>query len=162
VTPSPSTADAAATATAADLALEVLEAVRDYRAAEVAMRKRTMESMRMGENDLRALRHLLKEEREGRSVTPRDLVQLLGMTSSSVTSMLDRLTASGHVRREPHPSDRRRLTIVATPGADEEVRHTLGEMHRRMLDVVRRQSPADLAVVKRFLDGLAEAVARAD
>lgn len=115
-------------------AVRVLASLREYRTAEQAMRRRTRESMRMGEADLKALRFLLKAEAEGRDATPVELGAHLNIKSSSVTAMLDRLAASGHITRYPHPKDRRSLTLRATPGADEEVRHTLTAMHRRMLD----------------------------
>lgn len=126
------------------------------------MRRRTRESMKMGENDLLALRFLLREQSEGRVVTPADLAALLRLKSSSVTVMLDRLTASGHVRREPHPTDRRKLAIVATPGADEEVRHTLGALHRRMLAATEPVTAADAETIAGFLERMTAVVDRAD
>lgn len=114
--------------------------------------------MQMGENDLLALRFLLREQSEGRVATPADIAALLRLKSSSVTVMLDRLTASGHVRREPHPSDRRKLAIIATPGADEQVRHTLGAMHRRLLAAADGLRPADVRVIEDFLGRLTGAV----
>ncbi|MEY9954150.1 MarR family winged helix-turn-helix transcriptional regulator [Leifsonia sp. EB34] len=132
-------------------AVRVIASLREYRTAEQAMRRRTRESMRMGEADLKALRFLLKAEAEGRHATPVELGAHLSIKSSSVTAMLDRLTASGHVTRHPHPQDRRSLSIRATPGADEEVRHTLAAMHRRMLAVASALDPRASATVAAFL-----------
>lgn len=135
-------------------AVRVIASLREYRTAEQAMRRRTRESMRMGEADLRALKFLLKAQEEHRLTTPVQLGAYLGMKSSSVTAMLDRLAASGHVSRHPHPSDRRSITIRATPGADEEVRHTLAAMHRRMLDVAAALGPERSQTVVAFLSQL--------
>ena len=148
-------------ATTPSHATRVVTALRDYRAAEQAMRHRTREAMKMGETDLRALRFLLRAESDGRLVTPADLGAHLGMKSSSITIMLDRLTASGHVSRRPHPSDRRSITITATPGADEEVRHTLGQMHERMLAAAAALDDTQADVVGRFLARVAETLDRA-
>lgn len=131
--------------------LEVLTELRAYRAAEEAMRRRTRESMKMGENDLTALRFLLKAQREGRVVTPGALAEHLGMKSASVTVMLDRLTRSGHLSRQPHPTDRRSLAVTATPGSDDEVRQTLGEMHGRMMAVAAGLDAHAADVVRTFL-----------
>lgn len=136
----------------------VIESLRDYRAAERAMRLRTREAMKMGEADLRALRFLLRAETEGRPVTPTELRAHLGLKSSSVTMMLDRLTASGHIRRAPHPSDRRSLIITATPGADDEVRHTLDRMHERMLGAAGSLDAAQAEAVTAFLHRLTGAL----
>ena len=137
--------------TAPPHAVRVIASLREYRTAEQAMRRRTRESMRMGEADLRALKLLLKAQEDERLTTPVQLGAHLGMKSSSVTAMLDRLTASGHVSRHPHPSDRRSITIRATPGADEEVRHTLTAMHRRLLEVAAELGPERSRTVVAFL-----------
>lgn len=126
------------------------------------MRRRTRESMRMGENDLRALRFLLKRQTEGTPVAPAELGALLKLKSSSVTVMLDRLTVAGWVARQPHPSDRRSLIIVATPGAEEEVRHTLDAMHRRMLEVAGDLGDREAVVVRDFLGRMSAALGSLD
>ena len=81
----------------------VLNALRDYRAAEAAMRRRTRSAMRMGETDLIAIRFLLKRESEGNPVSPKDLSAHLAISSASTTVLIDRLVRSGHVeRRRPY------------------------------------------------------------
>lgn len=137
---------------------EVIATLLDYRLAEEAMRRRTRDSMRMGTTDLQALRFLIKAQGEQRIVSGRNLADHLGMTSASVTALLDRLTSSGHVQRTPHPTNRRSNMITATPGSDEEVRQTLGAMHARMIDAARALSPADAAVIQQFLESMTTAV----
>ncbi|GAB2450601.1 hypothetical protein GCM10027029_08020 [Conyzicola lurida] len=137
---------------------ELIVTLLEYRSAEEAMRRRTGDSMRMGSNDLQALRFLLKAQGVGRTVSGRDLADHLGMTSASVTALLDRLTKSGHVQRTPHPTNRRSNMITATPGSDEEVRQTLGAMHRRMIDASRALSDVDAELVTTFLAAMTAAV----
>lgn len=139
-------------------AVQVLEALREYRAAETAMRRRTKDSMGMGETDLLAIRYLLEAARRGRPMGPRDLAARLGISSASTTTLLDRLTKSGHVRRQPHPTDRRALVVTATESADAEVRATLGPMHRRMLDAAEALTPEQAETVVGFLHAVREAV----
>src|SRR3712207_6815967 len=103
----------------------VLESLREYRAAEAAMRRRTRESMGMGESDLLALRYLLRAEKEQRLVTPKDLADYLGISTASTSVLLNRLEKSGHIVRTPHPTDRRALVVTSTGAADSEVRATL-------------------------------------
>jgi len=83
---------------------------------------------------------------------------MLGITTASTTSLIDRLVSSGHVRREPHPTDRRSLVIVPTAATDAEVRETLGEMHRRMLAVAEGLSAEESRVIVSFLRRMAEAL----
>ncbi|MFJ5956149.1 MarR family winged helix-turn-helix transcriptional regulator [Paenarthrobacter sp. NPDC092416] len=141
-----------------EIAVDVLNALRDYRVSEQAMRRRTRSSMGMGEKDLLALRYLFEAEASGRVMKPKDLGDRLGITSASMTTLIDRLVDSGHIRREPHPTDRRALILRPTPGSDREVRHTLGGMHRRILDVASALSPAEARVVMDFLQRMREAV----
>ena len=141
---------------------EVIATLLDYRLAEEAMRRRTRDSMRMGTTDLQALRFLIKAQGEDRIVSGRNLADHLGMTSASVTALLDRLTTSGHVQRTPHPTNRRSNMITATPGSDDEVRQTLGAMHARMIDAAKSLSPADAALVQQFLESMTAAVDSVD
>jgi len=141
---------------------EVIATLLDYRLAEEAMRRRTRDSMRMGTTDLQAIRFLIKAQGEQRIVSGRDVADHLGMTSASVTALLDRLTKSGHVQRTPHPTNRRSNMITATPGSDEEVRQTLGAMHARMIDTARALSQDDAALVLQFLVSMTAAVDSVD
>ena len=140
----------------------VLNALRRYRAAETAMRRRTRDSMGMGETDLLALRYLLEAGRRGEIVTPKELAARLDISSASTTVLIDRLVKSGHVRRDPHPSDRRSIMVVATPSSDDEVRHTLGRMHERMLEVAESLTPQQSEAVVEFLTRMREAVEAID
>jgi hypothetical protein len=45
------------------------------------------------------------------------LADRIGLTTGSVTSMLDRLEKTGCVTRSPHPSDRRKVIVRATETA---------------------------------------------
>ena len=136
----------------------VLDALRDYRAAELAMRRRTRSAMRMGETDLLAIRFLLKAQTDGREVSPKDLSAHLGISSASTTVLIDRLVRSGHVERRPHPRDRRALVIAPTVDSDDEVRATLGDLHVRMIAAAESLSPDEAATVLRFLERMRVAV----
>jgi len=138
--------------------VDVLNLLRRYRETERQMRARTRGSMGMGETDLLALRYLLEAQRRGVVMTQRDLVERLKISSASVSVLIDRLVRDEHVRREPHPTDRRAAVIVATVSSDSEVRQTLGRMHQEMVGVVDSLSPDELAVVGRFLHGMIGAV----
>jgi DNA-binding MarR family transcriptional regulator len=136
----------------------VLNALRDYRAAEAAMRRRTRSAMRMGETDLLAIRFLLKAQSAGRIVSPKDLAAHLSISTASTTVLIDRLVRSGHVERRPHPTDRRALVVAPTIDSDDEVRATLGDMHRRMIEVAESLTAEQAATVLGFLDRMREAV----
>ena len=138
--------------------VDVLNALRRYRAAEVAMRRRTRSSMGMGETDLAALRFLLEAQARDRSVSPKQLAVHLGISSASTTTLVDRLVRSGHVERTRHASDGRAIILKATETSDSEVRSTMGEMHKRMIEVTGDLPPADAAVISAFLERMTSAI----
>jgi len=142
-----------------DYGAAVLKALRDYRTAETAIRRSTRDSMGMGETDILALRYLLRVQASGKMVVPKDLSQFLGITSASPTSLIDRLVASGHFRREPHPSDRRSVVVIPTVESDREVRETLGAMHRRMMSVAESLTADQARAVVDFLERMTQALA---
>jgi DNA-binding MarR family transcriptional regulator len=141
-----------------DYGAAVLKSLRDYRAAETNVRRSTRDSMGMGETDILALRFLLRAQASGKAVVPKDLSQFLGITSASTTSLIDRLVASGHVRREAHPSDRRSIVVVPTVESDTEVRETLGAMHRRMMNVAEGLTAEQAHIVVAFLQQMTDAL----
>lgn len=141
--------------------VDVLNMLRRYRGAETAMRARTRVSMGMNETDLMALRFLLREQRAERLVRPIDIARALDISTASTTTLIDRLEKGGHARREPHPTDRRAGVVVPTVSSDEEVRETLGAMHRRMLSLVDELSDHERAIVTRFLAGMTSAIEEA-
>lgn len=140
----------------------VLQALRSYRAAEMAMRRRTQRSMEMGENELLVLRYLARASKRDEPVTPVHLARYLGITSASTTALLDRLSRSGHITRMANPADRRSILITSSAKAEEEVRHTLSAMHARMMDVVRPMTASDRASVIGFLQAMRDAVDEID
>jgi DNA-binding MarR family transcriptional regulator len=91
-------------------------------------------------------------------VSPKDLASHLSITSASTTVLVDRLSRSGHVERRPHPTDRRALVIAPTIDSDDEVRATLGDMHRRMIEVAESLDAEEGAAVLRFLERMRAAV----
>jgi DNA-binding MarR family transcriptional regulator len=138
--------------------VDVLNALRRYRSSEANMRRRTRESMGMGETDLLALRFLLDAQRRGDQVSPKDLTAYLGISSASTTILIDRLAKTGHVERQPHPSDRRGLVIVPTAQTEREVRNTLGRMHAGMIAIAESLDPGTAAAIVEFLDDINDVI----
>ncbi|MCK6212709.1 MarR family transcriptional regulator [Georgenia sp. EYE_87] len=139
-----------------DGVVEMLAALRAFRRADQEMRRRMSADMDMNVTDLQALQLIIAAENHGRTVTPRELASHLHISTASTTKLLDRLTASGHLTRSPHPSDRRSLVVVPTEHAHREVRGRLARMHERMREIAGTvPEPARPAVVA-FLRAMAE------
>ncbi|KAA8880655.1 MarR family transcriptional regulator [Nocardia colli] len=86
--------------------------VERYQAAVDDFDREMARLLRVNETDLRCLEILVQDEPE--TATPGLLADRLGLTTGSVTAMLDRLERIGYVTRSPHPTDRRKVIIRAT------------------------------------------------
>lgn len=138
--------------------LEVLRALRRFRAAETDMRSRLKSDMDLNDTDLAALRHLIAAEVDGHDTSPADLARELGITTAATAKLLARLAGSGHIRREPNPCDGRAQLLHPTSSAHEEVQRALRGMHERMRRVAEALTPLEQATVVRFLDAMSAAV----
>lgn len=141
---------------ASDSAVEVLRALRRFRAADQAMRRAMGADMDLNATNLLALRHVIAGELAGEPVTPLALARLLEISTASTTKLLDRLTSTHHVRRVPHQSDRRSMVVLATETAHAHVRRHLAAMHDGMLAVAQALPPEHRVAVADFLVAMAE------
>lgn len=123
---------------------DLLRAVRHLVHADREMRGRLSSAMRVNPTDLRSIRHVIRvvEEAESgetpaetRGVTPRRLADHLGISTAAVTVLVDRLVASGHLERTPHPRDRRSVLLVPTEKSRREMAENLAHMHERMKQI---------------------------
>jgi DNA-binding MarR family transcriptional regulator len=89
-------------------------------------------------------------------LTPGRFAALTGLTTGSVTGVIDRLEQAGFVSRERDETDRRKVLVVPVPDA---VARLAAERNDRidLLDaVLHRRRPAELAVIAGFLNEIAE------
>jgi DNA-binding MarR family transcriptional regulator len=136
----------------------VLRSVRAFSDALDRMHGVMKDDMDMNASDLGALRMLIVREQRGESVSPHDLARHLRISTASTTKMLDRLSASGHVERRPHPRDRRARVVVLTDASRRDFFEHFGAHLGAMRDVADRYTDDELALIVRFLDELGEAV----
>ena len=142
--------------------VELLEAVRRHREAESAMRRRTQRDARMGENDLRALRWIVAQERAGLPPNGAGLARALGMSTAASAKLVARLEAAGHLDRAPHADDRRVIVLRSRPAAHTRIREVLAPMHERMLRLAESLGPDERRTVVDFLDRLAAIVGESE
>lgn len=70
-------------------------------------------------NDFRALLHIMVAETAGEPMTSGDLSQQMGLSGAAITYLVDRLIDSGHIFRDTHPVDRRKVVLRhSEPGMD--------------------------------------------
>jgi DNA-binding MarR family transcriptional regulator len=104
-------------------------ALRDLMRAGDEVDHSLAKRLELNPTDYAAMNHLMSGARQ---LGPVELGALLGMTSGSATGLVDRLETAGHVRRQPHPSDRRRLVVAPTESAT----RTVLDVLRPMLDAL--------------------------
>ena len=89
-------------------------------------------------------------------LTPGRLAALTGLTTGSVTGVIDRLERAGFVGRERDDADRRKVLVVPLPDATARL---AAERHDRidLLDTaLGRRDRAELEVIARFLGEIAQ------
>lgn len=84
-------------------------------------------------------------------LSPSDLAHAAGITPAAMTTSIDRLIDLGHVTRDPHPTDRRKLVITATENSVRIIMNELRAMVTDVNDVLDDFSPTELSTITEFL-----------
>ena len=106
-------------------------------------------------SDLRALVYAAG----GSGITPKDLGRELGLTSGSVTVLIDRMERNDWVRRAPHPTDRRSAIVEVTGLGQQLVTEIAGVWVGAFTTVV---APADTPLIAHALKSMADALVQLD
>lgn len=85
------------------------------------------------------------------AVSAGELAEATGLTSGSVTALIDRLARAGYVERCDDPSDRRKVLVRICHGAIEPIKATYTSMQKRMFALWSTFEPRDLEVVIDFI-----------
>jgi DNA-binding MarR family transcriptional regulator len=137
---------------------EALFAVRAFSDAMDRMHSGMKGDMDMNATDLAALRMLIVREQRGETVSPHDVARHLRISTASTTKLLDRLSATGHLERRPHPHDRRARVVMLTDRTRREFFQHFGAHLNAMRGVAEEYTDEELSLVARFLGDIAEAV----
>lgn len=138
--------------------MSVLLSIRAFSDAVDRMNGSMKSELEMNSTDLAALRMLVVRDQRGESVSPHDLADHLRISTASTTKMLDRLSASGHVQRLPHPHDRRARVVALTEQSRVEFHRHFERRLQAMRDVATGFREEELRAVTRFLDDMGAAI----
>ncbi|MGL5818253.1 MAG: MarR family winged helix-turn-helix transcriptional regulator [Phycicoccus sp.] len=98
--------------------------------------------------DYVALNHVMTSRHP---LGPAELSERLGISTGSATELVDRLETTGHLRRDQHPTDRRRVSLTPTDTAISAVLDSLaplfGDLDSLALDFTRKEQDT----IRRFL-----------
>lgn len=106
---------------------------------------RVVASSRLGltTTESQALSYLLARGPMGQT----DLASVLGLTTSSITALVDRLENRGFVDRVPNPADRRRVTVRLSATRAPEVRDARKWMEEAVAQAVGSAPDAATAIL---------------
>lgn len=136
--------------------IDLFAALRRWHQTSEAHSEASRRFMRLGENDMRAVRYIMTLGRDSTIVTSTMIASHLGISGPSVTKLLDRLVAAGHIRRGAHPTDRRALSIVVTDQTRRSASETVGRDHSRRFAIAASLSPEERRAATKFLSAMAE------
>jgi DNA-binding MarR family transcriptional regulator len=137
-----------------------LEVTREVRRLDMALAELHLSAaaaMGITGAELLAIVHLGTE----RPMSPTEIARALHLRSGAVTALLDRLEGRDYVVREPHPTDRRKLTIRVTDSCRRDTMGELGGMVARVVAYAGSLSQEDRDTVGRVLHDLAAVIAQA-
>ena len=110
--------------------------------------------------DFRALLHIFVAEAAGRPMISGDLSQRMGLSGAAITYLVDRLIDSGHIRRDSHPADRRKVILrYSEPGLDT-ARSFFNPLGMHTHAALKGLPDADLAAAHRVFTALIAAMRR--
>lgn len=141
---------------------KVMGALGELRDAEQKLSLASRRYMRLNDTDMRALHYLIVSENRDATATPGAIAAHLGISTASTTKLLDRLEKGGHIRRAPHPTDRRALAISITASTRQAAMETVGKQQAKRFYSAARLTPDERDVVIRFLSDMAQEIAIRD
>lgn len=131
----------------------IMDAGRRIHAATDAIDTIVCDLLGLHRSDLRCL-HLLKD----RNVTPRDIALQTGLTSGSVTALLDRLETAGFIERRRSLLDRRSVEIAMPPEQLARMSALYGELVGALTARFVGRSQVEIDQAAKTLDDFASAL----
>jgi DNA-binding MarR family transcriptional regulator len=139
--------------------VEVLEALQEWAVTFAELNQQMSSWLGLPTTDANALGQVLWAASSGDPLSPARLGQRIGMTSGSVTVLVDRLEAAGLLERSREHTDRRRVTLRPTPAAQERARAFLQVSSVEITAALQESSPDELAAATAFLRKMVAAAA---
>jgi DNA-binding MarR family transcriptional regulator len=87
-------------------------------------------------------------------MTPGQLAEATGLSSGTVTGVIDRLEKTDLVHRERVSGDRRKVLVIPNPDAADRLAPTYAGQAAMLQQVLARRTPAELETILKFLGDL--------
>ena len=102
----------------------------------------------------------LRLAQEAAEPTAGYLAKITGLTTGTITGVLDRLEKARFVRRERDTEDRRKVIVKVLPGGVQRVERITAPLAENMNKAMQDFTEEELKAVVRFFDATAGAVGR--
>jgi DNA-binding MarR family transcriptional regulator len=122
-----------------------------------AFENRLQHELTVNSTDLLAMQHLISRG----PMTASALAEAIDHSPAATTTVIDRLEALGHVRREKEPDDRRVTRVVPTSESRAKAEKILWEMIQAIDEAATSRSSADQEVITEYLLDVVERYERA-
>jgi DNA-binding MarR family transcriptional regulator len=132
-----------------ELIAETMAAMRAFQIAVDEVDEQVARRAKINRTDLRCL-DVLTSSNDG--MVAGALAKLTGLSTGGMTVVVDRLEAAGYVRRVPHPDDRRRVLVKATPKARRLIDRLYGDLGRVARERLEGLPAGDIQVISAFLE----------
>lgn len=139
-----------------DLLRTVQEAGSRYGARFMLVHQAVADRLGLNIIDLRCLRLA----QEAADPTAGYLARITGLTTGTITGVLDRLEKARFVRRERDTEDRRKVIVKVLPGGLQRVEKIMAPLSQDMSKAMQDFTEEELKAVVRFFDVTAGAVGR--
>jgi DNA-binding MarR family transcriptional regulator len=108
--------------------------------------------------DFRALLHVMVAETTGQPITSGELRHRMGLSGAAITYLVDRMMASGHITRQSHPADRRKVILRYAESGMDTARAFFAPLGLHTRTAMAELPDADLAAAHRTFNALIEAM----
>ena len=139
-----------------DLFRAVQQAGSGYGARFILLHQAVAERLGLNIIDLRCLR-LASEAEEP---TAGHLAKITGLTTGTITGLLDRLEKARFIRRERVANDRRKVIVKVLPGGAQKIERVMGPLSQDMDKALQHFTEEELKSVLKFFEVTAGAVSR--
>ena len=139
---------------AGDAVRKLATSLRQLILAGERFRNRRATELLLGPSDVAALGHLWHTG----SLSPKELTALMGVTSGTMTALLDRVERSGFLRRERNPRDRRALIITITHAGQDAIEWLYTQFDAAIREALTGTSGIDTDEIQTVLEQLSRAL----
>ncbi|WP_419882704.1 MarR family transcriptional regulator [Peribacillus sp. B-H-3] len=89
-------------------------------------------------------------------ITAGELAKITGLSSGSVTALINRLETAGYVKREKDPEDLRRVIIVPAKERQKDIRQHYTSLSRATKEYCTRYNEEELSLLNDFIGHLSQ------